>query len=83
MLMDARIVDDDTLVIWDEHDREVIRLPLLALQNFNPGISATEILSTLLRTPHYQVIAVEDLARMAANAAKIIRDVLTQEQEEV
>jgi len=83
MLMDARIVDDDTLVIWDEHDREVIRLPLLALQNFNPGISATEILSVMLTNEPWKLLPPEELAKMAANAAKIIRDVLTQEQEEV
>ena len=82
MLMDAKIVDGEILVIWDEHDREVIRLPLLALQNFNPGICATEILSTLLQTTNYQVIPVEELAKMAANAAKIIRDILTDGQDE-
>lgn len=82
MLMDAKIVDGEILIIWDEHDREVIRLPLLALQNFNPGICATEILSTMLQTEAYQIIPMEDLAHMAANAAKIIRDTLTDGHDE-
>ena len=82
MLEDAQIVDDK-LVIWDIDGRPAVEIPLPFPVGFDPGIAATEILSTMLQTEAYQAIPMEDMAHMAANAAKIIRDVLTQEQEEV
>jgi len=81
MLTDAKIVDGDTLVIWDDHDRVVLTLPLLALHPFNPGICATDLTKALLKSESYGVMPVEELARMAAKAAKVIRDELGEGQE--
>lgn len=79
MLENVEIVDGDRLVIWDHDGRPVLDLPLLAMQNFNPGICATELLKTMLTIKHFRIFPIEELAEMAARAAKKIRDVLHEE----
>lgn len=78
MLEDVKIVDGDRLVIWDQDGQVALDLPLLALQPFNPGICATELVKELLHHESYNVVPIQDLAVMAAEAAKKIRDILAE-----
>jgi hypothetical protein len=78
MLMEAKIAND-TLVLLDENHEVALSLPLLALQNFNPGICATQLLSQLLTDDRYAPMEPVELAGLAAEMAKKIRDVLQEE----